>query len=258
MPLITNTAGFYFDEVKHKYYCNGKELDNVTSWIDKSFCTPFENKGSHIFKSQAKAKKNKADQSGITNPEVLRYVWKLQSQRAATVGTAVHTYAHLLHIHRQYGTDYHPIIGYDRAVYDAYNFITKEWDIISVEKQVYDLQYLIAGTIDVTLQHKTTKKIGILDWKTFENPDKAHGKMINEMKGLPDCGRTKGAIQMELYDIIGNMKSDVSNRFLVWVRASGTYELLGTKENPLPAIRPQLMTALNKRLLSKTDITKLI
>ncbi|MDD1438177.1 hypothetical protein MEN24_17860, partial [Dolichospermum sp. ST_sed10] len=245
-----------FDQLHHKYYFNGVELDGATTWISKTFCVPFDENNGHIFKSQSKAKKNAANNVGITNATALRHIWNLDRERTSSLGTAVHTYAQMLHIYRQYGSDLLPEYGFEQSVYNAYNKITTIWDIVDIERAVYDLQYKIAGTIDLVLQHKKTKKYGIGDWKTFRDIDKTYNKMKGTLKEFPDSPRTKASVQLHLYDVIGNIKAE--NHYVINVKADGTFIVAGGKDNPLPAVRPGLMLALNTRLLKCNTIDNLI
>ena len=69
----------HFDEAEHKYTCNGKQLESVTTVVENCF---------KKFDADYWAER-KASQLGIT-PEELKAEWEAKAQQARDLGTMMH------------------------------------------------------------------------------------------------------------------------------------------------------------------------
>lgn len=245
MGLKTNVKkdkDIVFDERLHKYFHEGRELSNVTSWISEQFVPEFN----ALFASINKAKKNKSEGAQITNPGLLRQYWRLQGDRAASLGTAAHIFAQMYHLNR----DTRPEMGYDSAVINAYESLTKKWEIVELEKRVYSLDYMIAGTADGVIRNKETGEIGLFDWKTTSDMHKSYNKMINEMKGVPASALNKYSLQLQMYNVLGGFGASHGNLFVIQLMNDGTFKVYSSKskdkEDVLIDYSKQLQVALER------------
>ena len=90
------------------------------------------------------------------------------------------------HLNRKYNKELTPIIPEMVAGVKAYKSLMKKWEIVEIEKQVYNLRYKLAGHLDVLMKHRETGEYGILDWKTISDIFKRYNKMQEEMADWPD------------------------------------------------------------------------
>lgn len=257
---ITKGKKLIFDERLHKYTYDNVELESVTKWIGEYFCVPFKEGDKHIYISNAITNKNKASKQGITNPEELRKYWQLNAERTSSNGTACHAFVQMVHIDKRYGIETEPKTGYEIAIKKAYEALTKKWDIVELERQVYSVEYKLAGHVDVIMQNKITKEYGILDWKTIEDMTKSHGNMRNEMKGIDDNALNKVSIQLDVYSVLSGLDIPVKNRFVTQLLPEGesvVYSITPRKGYPNEHLI-DVSAKIHKALESRRDISKSI
>ena len=150
-----------FNEEEHYYTLDDGTRMTSPSWmLDQHF--PFNRE-----KALDKAVMNdKYD--GMTRDEIAA-AWKKKGEVAAALGSEVHNFI------EEYLNTGKCIEVSDAAkplTVSAYKFIQevilKEYDVIGVEKVVFDPELKTAGTIDIILKDKKTGQIIIGDWKTWE------------------------------------------------------------------------------------------
>ncbi len=252
MPIIQTkskdtTNKIQFDARSHTYKINNTYLDSVTAWIGEYFCTPFKEGNKHIFMAHNKAKSNKNKGTGITDADILQRLWTLGGQRAASNGTATHTYIEMLHLYRQYNDDLQWETGYEQAGYVAYNTVVNNWSIIELERTVYSEEYRLAGHIDGVIQHKKSKVFGLLDWKTIGDMHKSYNTMKNELSAYKETPLNKATVQLTTYAILSGLEIDWSNLYIFQLKSDGTVVTFGGKKEPLPNMKKEVLEALDRR-----------
>ena len=205
-----------FDATSHTYLYEGQSLISVTTFI-KTFTEPFNS----LFPSINKTKSNKTNKTGITDPHLLRKYWKLGAERATNLGTATHAFAEMYILDRNT-----PIkTGYDRSVVNAITWLEQEWEIMIQEEIVYNILYGIAGSIDLKLRHKKTKRYGLGDWKVTEDMTKSYNKLKEPFNNLKDSALNKYSIQLDSYSILSNELIDEKDRFIIQLRNNGEFNV---------------------------------
>jgi len=217
-----------FDPIPHTYTYEGNHLTSVTQFI-KGFTKPFN----PLFASNTKSKKNIKEKKGITNPIILRKYWRIQGERASSNGTAAHAFAELYILDRTTK----PQTGYEKAIVKAIKKLEENWKIVSQEEIVYNTEYMLAGSIDLILQHKVTKEYALGDWKTTQDMHKGYGKLSKPFN-IKNKALNKNSIQLDIYSELYHKPIPKNNRIIIQIKSDGTFEfytpLSIKKENKLP------------------------
>lgn len=245
--IIRNKKGIIFDPILHKYTYNDKELTSVTTWLNERFVPEFAN----IFASNNKAKSNKRLNKGITNPIELRKFWKIQGERASLQGSATHKFAEMYHMDKSVL----PMNGYERAVIDAYKLLSERWDIIEVERIVYDIRYLLAGQIDLVLRRRSDGAIGYADWKITKDMHKSYNNMKNELKGIKASALNKYAVQLGTYNKLDGLQASHTHLFVIQLHYDGKYTIYHNGSQGIDKLNDfstEIECALESRLMEKT------
>lgn len=211
-----------FDEKSHIYYYNNKKLISVTQFI-KLYTPHFDS----IYASNSKSKKNreknlenKDNKKEITNPIELRKFWRLLAERSTNLGTAAHIFSQLYVMDRTVK----PKSKYDEAVLKAINDLEKYWDIILQEDIVYNVEYMLAGSIDLILKHKKTGEYWIADWKTTEDMNKGYGKLLKPFNSLINNALSKYSVQLDLYSFMCNYYIPEPNKLIIQLKSDGSFQ----------------------------------
>lgn len=197
-----------FDEAKHVYYDSFNPLETYVSATQfiHSFSQPFDK----LSVSEYIAKRD-----GLTQGEVLRR-WERKANIACEFGHKVHetvenfiknkiTLDDIFYLKFDLNPDMTSSLR--NVARTALNYvlkIQKNFDILGVEKIVFDKSSHIAGTIDLLTQHKQTKDIYIFDWKTNDEirMDNRYQNMLFPVDHLPDCNYSHYSLQLSLYQYL--------------------------------------------------------
>ena len=249
------SSAIKFDERLHKYTYEGKELESVTTWIERTFFVPFKHENRHIYIMNNMVKSNKKKGMGITNADDLAKSWRLKGKRASKQGDVAHMYVEYLHLLKQYGQEPERLTGYDDAAHKAYYSLIEKWDIIELEKQVYSIKYGLAGTLDVLMKNKKTGKLGILDWKSIADiiKPKTDTKDILKHVSPKFNGIQKASIQIDVYNEIGGFDIEPENRFVVQLCSDGKYNIYGGTQSPLPIYTDIVKNQMNNNVVSQVS-----
>ena len=152
-----NNSIIYYNDEQHKYWtdkCNS--FTSVTTFIDKFF-PEFETD---------KISKKYAEKHKMTQEEVLA-LWDIERIKGCDLGSNVHDYCECY----LKGQTLPKAINKKAAIMmkniiPVLTMLLKEYDILGCEKILFSEKYKIAGTVDLLVQHKKTKQIKIIDWKT--------------------------------------------------------------------------------------------
>lgn len=185
-----------FNEAKHQYIWNNTKLTSVTKLVHE--CFP-------VFDKEGVAAKV-AKKRGVT-PESLIEEWEQSGQESAKKGTLVHFMAETIIKSRNFDASNelaksHIEKQYLASVKKVIKKLSENYEFVDTEKIVFSPSFLVAGTIDLLLKHKTNGRYVIADWKTNkEIKTKAFGdeKGFGPAKGIPNANFHHYSIQLNLY-----------------------------------------------------------
>lgn len=189
-----------FDEIKHKYYVNNKELISVTTLIDR-YCQEF-NQEEALERSSKKLKKSKE--------EILKE-WKKKMLDSSNKGKFIHFFIEkYLKKEKTIEGEYSIEIEY---FINFYNDFLKNKFIIYIEKIIYNLEYKIAGTIDCLVYCPINNILYFIDWKTNEKiEDKnKYQKLLKPLMIYDQCEKEIYSIQLSLYRFIIENEINLGN-----------------------------------------------
>ena len=182
-----------FKPETHKYFLDGKELVSCSTLV-KFFSPTFDEKGEII--------KRCADREGITVEE-LQKRWDKEKNDAADRGNSFHTQAQYWVENKKVGEgDYKDIV----KQLTKFKFKGK----LIAERKVYNKDFGIAGTIDLTEIFKNNVKY-LYDYKTnkklkmrgfFDREKRRFTNMLDPIKHLEDCNFVHYSLQLSLYRLI--------------------------------------------------------
>ena len=207
-----------FQAKSHIYYLNGRSIPSTSRQI-KKHSEPF---------NSVKWSKIIAKKRGRT-PEEIVAEWGRKRDMAAANGTRIHDFAERLWEH----DDLTPSCSKEEAAKSFIEFVKKDEDLefVSCELQMYSDAYQYAGTTDLVLRRKSTGKIIIVDYKTNENLDKTYQKLLAPFDFLDNNPFNKYQLQLSYYQIMFEEKTkmEVEERWIIWLRESGSYEIRKTE-----------------------------
>ena len=129
-------------------------------------------------------------------------MWRQESIKGSTFGSRVHLFAenYLLNKTLLIPENKKEKVYFKKTHKFLDNFLL-HFDVLDVEKIIFSPSLLIAGTFDLLAQHKKSKKIYILDWKTNKkvtNSNKYHNA-INGFEQYEATDMLKFKMQLNLY-----------------------------------------------------------
>ncbi len=206
-----------FDPIEHTYKYDGKHLLSVTQFI-KLYSKDFN----PLFPSISKSKKNKTLKTGITDAKVLRKYWRLNAERSTNLGNSAHIFAEMYMMDKNVKIK----TGYDKAVIAAIKWLhDHDLEIVSQEEIVYNTNYILAGSCDLTLRNKKTGEYAIGDWKTTEDLFKTYNKLLNPFHKFTDAAINKYSIQLDIYSILHNYHIPETNRYIIQLFPTGDFSI---------------------------------
>ena len=198
-----------FNEAKHKYTYNKVELESVTKYI-KQWFAPFDEKS--IARKLNKMKPTKWYRMGV---RTILALWKAQREDGTLVHKQLEQY--IRGDEQVIEESWHPKTVQGIQVY--HKLVKKLGEPISnSEVRVYNIDWLLAGTIDLVIEHnqellgKETNKrvVSIVDWKTNSTLKfKSDSFALPPFQGLPDCNFTQYSLQLNLYALMFEKQFDV-------------------------------------------------
>lgn len=199
----TNPRGIQitFDEATHKYssIINGKELTYMsgTTFVGKFF-KPFD--ADKIAPFVAKKR-------GITAEQV-KEEWRINGKNAADYGTHCHEVCEdtiLDRPLRRTPLDEKEDLTFKNAIKIA-SAIRLKYEVVGVEKIVFDDRLKIAGTIDLLCRSKDQYNLFyIFDWKTnkeLSGENKYNNFALDPISHMADTNLDHYALQLNLYQYI--------------------------------------------------------
>lgn len=208
----------------HQYSYDGTVLESVTTFISK-YMEPFDaHKIATIKAIQAKRK-------GIKG-QGIRY-WKQKWKQVAKNGTLVHKLIenYVLNKPNTFPHDFETRNKYLAGLkfIDVYTKTIKE-PVLNPEVKVFDVENLLAGTIDLVVEKDgegTERVVDLIDWKTNEKISTVGYKnamCLPPIEDLPDCSMTKYSLQLNIYKYLLEKKgTKVDKMYLVNVRDDTSY-----------------------------------
>jgi len=222
--------GMVFNQEAHTYTINGKRYISVSKLIE-NFYKPFKSKKVAGYTSQAR---------GIPIKDLLKE-WDDIRIKACDFGTRVHDFG------ERYATDKFNLTS-KITFYSVYQHLVngeelspqekalvKFWDDMPdfyiplvLEEKMFSTQWRFAGTADIILLDIRDMTLAIGDYKTNKDLFKQYKnqKMLGLFSHLDDTPLGHYQIQLSLYDILlSHTNYKVSRRFVVWLKADGTYHI---------------------------------
>jgi len=229
-------------EGKH-YIIEGVSLERVTHWLEQ-YTKPFEPMNTAI--GVRHSHKTKGEPS--LSPDKLVHYWNLNSKRSNSYGTGTHCFAEMYIMDNENTI---PDLPREKAVVLFLQDILKDYKVIGVELRVYSKKYKLAGTIDLLLQHSSTGKYLIVDWKTSSNIDKTYNKLKEPFKLFPQSKRMEYELQLGAYKLLGFIElpnhlilrvkpDEFETSKLVILNGNGTYSIELVNHIPEQLIQEEL------------------
>ena len=215
VKYILNTvfSDLKFDNQRHLYFVNNINYPSVSSKVEK-----------HAPKFDAEKRLPlSAKKEGVTIDE-LRRKWQTTNKDACDLGHEVHEF-----LENFTGIET-PKLPQEKAGIQFFLDISKEYEIISREVKMYSRLYKYAGTADLLLYHKPTKKIILADYKTNKDLFKFHNEYLhNPFQYLECTPYNKYQLQLSYYQImLEEVGIKISDRMLVYLKIDGTYTIFNT------------------------------
>lgn len=207
-----NQKDLTFDEKLHKYYFKGKELESVTTWINRMFKKDFDSE----YWSQKKAL-----DLGKTKKEVLQQ-WEEKRDAGMKLGTEVHK---AIEDELNGIKDY--ILGPEEQIrfelFKAYQRMSfKGCEIVGIEERVFWPPWNLAGTIDLVVKYKG--RLFMIDWKTNSELTTKDGfnNLPFPFEGYVENDLSLYSIQLSTYKaILGKWGFNIENLFIVHLGPEG-------------------------------------
>ena len=208
----------HFDEAEHKYTCNGKQLESVTTVVENCF---------KKFDADYWAER-KASQLGIT-PEELKAEWEAKAQQARDLGTMMHDKIEKYYLGIESESDETFDLFLQFAAEHKLNPYRTEW-------RIYYEEYGIAGTLDF-LEY-SDGKFTIYDWKrstklvyngVVEKESRFGQNALAPIGNISDSTYNHYALQVSFYRYILEKKYGIevsAGRLAVFHPDNGCYHLI--------------------------------
>jgi ATP-dependent exoDNAse (exonuclease V) beta subunit len=201
-----------FDEDTHTYTVNGKVLKGTTDLIS-DFFEPFNEEYWAGFVAKKEGK----------SPQEIKELWEKKRTDACEYGTMIHK------VIEDYLDDINQ--GAPNELIEAVDFLSEYigLEIVS-EMQLYDVEWLVAGTIDIVID--TPEGVYLVDWKTSKEIkyDNKYQKGLKELSHLDDCNYIRYSLQLgvykALYEKTNNKK--VIGTAIIKLTKEGKYQFIPT------------------------------
>lgn len=206
--MLKNFSKLSFEEKSHTYELEGRKLPSVSGLVE-SFYEPFD----------PSVAKFSAIKYKTTEKKILAQ-WKRAKTLALNKGNRVHHFAERYAECIQTGNckDIIPKTKDEFAIVEFF-FKHRSYEIVAIEQKVFSKKYKYAGTFDLLLRHKKTKKLIIVDWKTNKDIYKNYKgkKLYRPFNQYLDQPLTHYYIQLNLYQLcLEEAGYQVSERWIYW------------------------------------------
>ena len=216
-------TGLVFDEEKHKYTYNDKEMKAV-SYVIKDFTEPFK---------ERESAERVALKRGVCVDDILKE-WEEIRVNACNEGTNAHLFG------EQYAFDktLKPKTGLDLAIKKFWDSMPDYMIPFIMELQMFHKKIDIAGTADILMYDKKNEVFHLLDYKTnidlFKNfKDK---RLLYPFNDLQDNPFNKYTIQLNIYQLMFEQCGlKIDKRIIIHITREGQY-----KTYRVPDIREKL------------------
>lgn len=201
-----------FDEDKHKYHDEKGRVYRSTTDIIHSLFPEFP----RDMMAYVTARKRIMKEEGYENKEdvpvkdcmILKKKiieeWEENKELACQIGIQVHRYAEcLLHEEKfdmEFTASRQEKMG--KVLDEFMPKLLKQYKFLETEKIIFSPKILLAGTVDLLMQNKRSKKLCIFDWKTNKalNKTDSYGKKgLLFLDHLDNCNYWHYALQLNIY-----------------------------------------------------------
>jgi hypothetical protein len=203
-----------FEEESHRYFVNGTPFPSVSTLIKKH----------ETFVDFKAIKKAIAKRDNVTE-ENLTVDWDKKKNDACALGTKTHNYAEF------YDGTQIPENGFQEAAKKFFDELPEYYVVLYKELRMYHREFKYAGTADLILLDTRTNSLVIADFKTNKDLWKAYQNLLGSFSHLEQNNFNKYQLQLSYYQIILEESFyPVTNRFIVWLRPEGNYEIHNTTD----------------------------
>ncbi len=137
----------------------------------------------------------------MTAREILD-AWAKEGERGRTEGTCAHAYADaVLKTNPLPEPISERCAGLFKSVDMGLERLLEHYDYVASEIIVFDLETLVAGTIDLVMYDRINKRLLILDWKNNKQikTNNNYQRAFKPIDHLEDCDLIKYSLQLNLY-----------------------------------------------------------
>lgn len=210
-----------FDSQRHLYFWKGKQVKYSVSALVEKHAPKFD---AELVLPYSAEKQTRERKETITIDQ-LREEWKQINIEACRLGTETHDF-----MERFTGLQ-KPITPQQKAGVQFFKDHCGEYEILFRELRMYSKKYKFAGTEDLILQHKKTKKIIAADYKTNKDLFKCYKgqTLLEPFSQFEAHPYNKIQLQLSYYQImLEDICLEVDDRWLIYLMADGTYKILKT------------------------------
>lgn len=211
-----------FDSRRHLYFWKGKVVPYSVSGLVEKHAPKFDTE----LQLPYSAKKQTREREEPVSIDQLREEWRQTNIEACRLGTETHDF-----MEKFTGIET-PTTPQQFAGIRFFKDYCGEYEILFRELRMYSKKYkFFAGTEDLILQHKKTKKIIAADYKTNKDLFKCYkGQTLlppfNQFEAHP---YNKIQLQLSYYQImLEDVGLQVDDRWLVYLKPDFTYTILKT------------------------------
>ncbi len=214
---VKNPSGrtITFDEDKHEYTDDKKISYKSVTQIVSGLFPEFDSEKVSYFvarkrlmeKLKVKNKDAIPEKDIVIEKQIVLDEWRENADKACRLGTEVHRYGecNLLEIPYDMGFSGEKQKKMANSIDVFLPILLETYEFVEAEKIIFSPANHIAGTIDLIMRHRQTKKLCIFDWKTnkvmdFVDAYEKYGKLF--LNHIPDCNYYHYVIQLNIYRMI--------------------------------------------------------
>jgi len=201
-----------FSEDDHKYFDEkGNQYRSATTIVHSLFPEFKQDMMAYVCgRKRLMKEKGYATKEQVPVPEcmemkkVMLAEWEANRIESCDRGTAVHRFAECKLLNIDFDGDLNQPKSEKmvKVVGPFVEELLEQYDLIETEKIVFCPKLLLAGTVDLIMQNKKTKKLCIFDWKTnkaMNLKDSYNQKGLLFLKHIENCNYWHYVIQLNIY-----------------------------------------------------------
>lgn len=233
--LNDSNRGLIFDQVEHKYYLGGRELDSVST-IKDEYGGEFDAE-----KMAIACSKNPKHKLYGMDPIKIQEMWTKYGEEAAKNGTKTHEFAEACFLCKEgneqliEGDMSQRCTAYGLAAATGKEIAAANWwdcldlnryVLVAKETQIVNPILEYAGTFDLLLYDLAYHHYVLKDYKTNNELFKDYGKRLKApLSTIPANDHGKYTVQQNLYKIqLDNIGLYIGQMDLIWLHEDGSWQ----------------------------------